>query len=52
MAGNVNISMALSLLLGSVPGVLLGSRLALGFPEQLLRVSLAGVLLISGAKML
>ena len=51
-AGNVNVPMALSLLLGSVPGVLLGSRLAMGFPEHLLRVSLAGVLLISGAKML
>jgi uncharacterized membrane protein YfcA len=51
-AGNVNISMVLSLLLGSIPGVLLGSRMAMGFPEQLLRVSLASILLISGAKML
>ena len=51
-AGNVNVSMALSLLLGSLPGVLLGSRLAVGFPEGLLRFSLAGVLLVSGAKML
>jgi len=51
-AGNVNVSMALSLLLGSIPGVLLGSRLAVAFPERLLRFSLAGVLLVSGAKML
>jgi|SRR5947209_8355278 len=51
-AGNVNVGMALSLLLGSIPGVLLGSRLAVGFPEQLLRFSLAGVLLVSGAKLL
>ena len=51
-AGNVNVSMAISLLIGSIPGVLLGSRLAIGFPEQLLRFSLATVLLISGAKML
>jgi len=51
-AGNVNVPMALSLLLGSIPGVLLGSRLAIGFPEQLLRLSLAGVLLVSGAKLL
>jgi uncharacterized protein len=51
-AGNVNIGMALSLLLGSIPGVLLGSRLAIGFPEQLLRYSLAGVLLVSGTKLL
>lgn len=51
-AGNVNVLMALSLLVGSIPGVLLGSRLAIGFPERLLRVSLAAVLLVSGAKML
>ena len=37
--------MALSLLLGSLPGVLLGSRLAVGFPEGLLRFSLACVLI-------
>src|SRR5450759_4465538 len=51
-AGNVNVSMALSLLLGSIPGVLLGTRLAVDFPEKLLRFSLAGVLLVSGAKLL
>jgi uncharacterized protein len=51
-AGNVNVAMALSLLVGSIPGVLLGSRLAVSFPERLLRFSLAGVLLVSGAKML
>lgn len=51
-AGNVNVGMALSLLVGSIPGVLLGSKLAVGFPERLLRFSLAGVLLVSGAKLL
>jgi uncharacterized membrane protein YfcA len=51
-AGNVNVSMVFSLLLGSVPGVLLGSRLAVSFPERLLRFSMAGVLLVSGVKML
>ena len=51
-AGNVNVPMMLSLLLGSIPGVLLGSRLAAGFPETALRLSLASVLLISGAKLL
>lgn len=51
-AGNVNVGMALSLMLGSIPGVLLGSRLAVGFPERLLRFSLAGVLLVSGTKLL
>ncbi|HZU12700.1 MAG TPA: sulfite exporter TauE/SafE family protein [Chloroflexota bacterium] len=50
--GNVNVPMMLSLLLGSVPGVLLGSRLAIGFPEQMLRLSMASIMLISGAKLL
>jgi uncharacterized membrane protein YfcA len=51
-AGNVNVPMMTSLLIGSIPGVLLGSRLTLGFPESMLRLSLASVLLISGAKLL
>jgi uncharacterized membrane protein YfcA len=51
-AGNVNVSIMLSLLIGSIPGVLLGSRLAVGFPERALRLSLASLLLISGAKLL
>jgi uncharacterized protein len=51
-AGNVNVSMMASLLIGSVPGVLLGSRLAIGFPEQFLRISLASVMLFSGSKLL
>lgn len=51
-AGNVNLSMMASLLLGSIPGVLLGSRLAIGFPERFLRLSLASVMLLSGSKLL
>jgi uncharacterized membrane protein YfcA len=51
-AGNVNVSMMGALLLGSIPGVLLGSRLAIGFPDRLLQLSMATVMLISGAKLL
>jgi uncharacterized membrane protein YfcA len=51
-AGNVNVGIMTSLLIGSIPGVLLGSRLAVGFPERALRLSLAGLLLVSGAKLL
>ncbi len=51
-AGNVNLSMMAALLIGSVPGVVLGSRLAIRIPDQLLRLSMASVLLISGAKLL
>ncbi|MGH2448580.1 MAG: sulfite exporter TauE/SafE family protein [Chloroflexota bacterium] len=50
-SGNVNVPMMGSLLIGSIPGVLVGSRLAFGFPEQLLRLTLAAVLLVSGAKL-
>jgi uncharacterized protein len=51
-AGNVNVPMMLSLLIGAVPGVLLGSRLVVTIPSNVLRMSLAAVMLFSGAKML
>ena len=51
-AGNVNLPIVFSLLLGSVPGVLLGSRLVIGFPERALRISLASVMLLSGTQLL
>lgn len=51
-AGNVNLGMMTALLVGSIPGIFLGSRMAFSFPERLLRFSMAGVLLISGAKLL
>lgn len=51
-AGNVNTSMLLALILGSIPGVLLGSRLAVNVPERVLRLSLASVLVLSGAKLI
>ena len=50
-AGNVNIPMALSLLLGSVPGVLLGSRLGGGLSRTPVTLR-PGLLLVSGAKLL
>lgn len=50
-AGNVNVSMMAALLLGSIPGVILGSRFALGLNERYLRLSLASLLLLSGAKL-
>lgn len=49
--GNVNLPMMFSLLVGSIPGVLIGSRLVINFPERVLRLSLASVMLISGAKL-
>ena len=40
------------LLLGSIPGVLVGGRLTLSIPEQRLRLLLAGVLGLAGIKLL
>ena len=40
------------LLLGSIPGVLLGSQLTVRLPDRALRVGLATVLLLSGVKLL
>jgi hypothetical protein len=40
------------LLLGSIPGILLGSRLTVRLPERSLRVGLATVLLASGVRLL
>ncbi len=51
-AGNVNIGMTASLLIGAIPGVLLGSRLVVRFPDMVLRVGLATVLMVSGTRLI
>lgn len=51
-AGNVNYSLVGSLLVGSIPGVLIGSRFAHRLPEHTIRPVLAVVLILSGIKML
>ena len=50
--GNVDLVAMGWLLLGSVPGVLLGSQLTVRLPDRSLRVGLATVLLLSGIKLL
>jgi uncharacterized membrane protein YfcA len=52
LAGNVDLHVVLWLLLGSIPGVLLGSQLTLSVDDRPLRVMLAAVLLLSGIKLL
>lgn len=49
-AGLVDGGMLLSLLLGSVPAVVMGSLLAHRFPPRRLQIALAMVLLVSGVK--
>jgi uncharacterized membrane protein YfcA len=50
--GNVDLGAMSWLLLGSIPGILIGSRLTVKLPERSLRVALATVLLASGVRLL
>jgi uncharacterized membrane protein YfcA len=52
MAGTINWTIVLLLLLGSLPGVFLGSKLSKYLPDRLMRPVLATVLAISGWKLL
>lgn len=52
LAGNVDMSIVGWLLLGSIPGVLLGGHLTLSVPDRPLRVILAGVLGLAGLKLI
>jgi uncharacterized protein len=52
VAGNVDMRLVGWLLLGSVPGVLVGGRLSLRIPDPLLRIALATVLGLSGLKLI
>jgi len=49
--GNVDLHAIAWLLVGSVPGVLLGSHLSIRVPERALRVAFAFVLVLSGVKL-
>jgi len=51
MAGNVDLILVSNLLIGSVPGIVLGSRLVKVVPERLLRTILAIVLFLTGWKL-
>lgn len=50
--GNVDLGAMGWLLLGSIPGILVGSQLTVKLPERSLRVALATVLLASGVRLL
>ncbi len=52
LSGTINWPMVLLLLVGSLPGVFLGSRLSKYIPDSILRPLLASVLAISGWKLL
>jgi uncharacterized membrane protein YfcA len=50
--GDVNLLLLGNLLIGSIPGVVIGSLLSSRSPDRVLRPALAIVLLISGYKLL
>lgn len=50
--GNVDLGAMAWLLLGSIPGILVGSNMSVKLPERSLRVALATVLLASGVRLL
>ena len=50
--GSVNLPMTVSLLLGSLPGVYLGSRLCAKLPVKFLRPAIAGVMALAGTRLL
>jgi uncharacterized protein len=52
VAGNVDLAAVAWLLLGSIPGVLVGSQFTVRVPDRALRIALATVLAISGVKLL
>ncbi|MGI8606368.1 MAG: sulfite exporter TauE/SafE family protein, partial [Gaiellaceae bacterium] len=52
VAGNVDLGAMGWLLLGSIPGVLIGSQVSVGLPEKTLRLALAAALALSGLKLL
>ena len=50
--GSVNFTLLLNLLIGSIPGVVIGSLLSTRAPDRLLRPALAAVLAVSGVRLL
>jgi hypothetical protein len=50
--GTVNLPLLLALLLGSLPGIYLGSHMSARVPERVLRALLAGMLLLIGTKLI
>lgn len=49
--GSVNWPLLVSLLCGSVPGIILGSQMAVRVPENTLRLVMAGVLIVVGTRL-
>ena len=51
LIGSVDGHLLLNLLIGSIPGIIIGSLLVQKVSERLVRIALAGVLIIAGARL-
>ena len=51
LAGRVDVALAAAVLVGAVPGVMVGARIATAIPERMLRAGLAAVLIAIGLQM-
>lgn len=51
LAGRIDAALAATVLIGAVPGVLIGARLATAMPERTLRAGLAAVLIVIGLQL-
>ena len=51
VAGNVDLGAMGALLVGSIPGVLLGSQVSVNLPDRILRLALATTLMLAGLKL-
>jgi uncharacterized membrane protein YfcA len=52
IVGNVDFQLLANLLVGSLPGVLVGAALSVRLPPAFVQRALAAVLLVSGSKLL
>ena len=50
-AGNVDLAAMGALLVGSIPGVLLGSQVSVNLPDRTLRLALAATLTLAGLRL-
>ena len=50
--GSVNVALAVNLVLGSLPGVFIGSKLCARLPDNWLRPALAGILFFAGSRLI
>jgi uncharacterized protein len=52
MLGTIDFTLLIALLLGSLPGIVIGSALVMKIPERVLRITLASVLAVVAARLL